>query len=99
MGEIQEKHKTHDMSDAWGITAIEKNGARKGAKEHWEGMVPFDFNTEIWEGLPEVTIEQNLKDMTGVISRRRAFQCKDPGVGGCLRCSTNNQEVKVPGLE
>ena len=45
-------------------------------------MVPSDFNSEIREGLIEVTVEQNLKDMMGVISRRRAFQCKDPGVGG-----------------
>lgn len=62
-------------------------------------MVPFDFNSEIREGLTEVTVEQNLKDMKGEISRRRAFQCKDPGVRGCLVCSTNNQEIKVPGLE
>lgn len=54
----------------------EKNGAGKGAKEYWEGMVPFDFNSEIREGLTEVTVEQNLQDMKGVISRRRAFQCK-----------------------
>lgn len=46
---------------------MEKNGARKGAKECWEGMAPFHFNSESREGLTEVTVEQNLKDMKGVI--------------------------------
>lgn len=46
---------------------MEKNGARKGAKAYWEGMAPFHFNSESREVLTEVTVEQNLKDMKGVI--------------------------------
>ena len=43
MATVKQKSKIHGMSDG-GVTAIVKNGAKKGNKECWEGMVRFNLN-------------------------------------------------------